>query len=199
MLTYLNKSETAIVVLHEIYGINQHIEDICLELSKDHMDVFAPNMLQSETVFNYNQEDLAYNNFSNCVGFKRAFNQVNSFLHNIRNQYNKIFVLGFSVGATIAWLCSKEPDLCNAVIGFYGSRIRDYLEVTPKCPVLLFFPTQEKSFNVSHLVELINAKDNVYVKQLYGQHGFANPSSPNYNKQSSYQAYKDMIIFMKKN
>lgn len=199
MLTYLNKSETAVVVLHEIYGLNQHIQDVCIDLSKYNMDVFAPNMLESETVFKYNQENLAYDNFFNCVGFERAFDQINTFLHNIRNRYNRIFVVGFSVGATIAWLCSKEPDLCNAVIGFYGSRIRDYLEITPQCPVLLFFPTKEKSFNVPDLVGLINTQNNVCAKQLYGQHGFANPSSPNYNKQSSYQAYKNMILFMNNN
>jgi len=199
MLTYLKKSETAVVVLHEVYGINQHIVDICLDLSKEHMDVFVPNMLESETVFNYNQENLAYNNFFNCIGFDGAFNQINTFLHNIRNRYNRIFVVGFSVGATIAWLCSKEQNLCNAVIGFYGSRIRDHLEINPKCPVLLFFPTQEKSFNVTDLVELIKAKNNVCVKQLNGQHGFANPAAPNYNKQSSNSAYKDMILFMKDN
>ena len=183
-------------MLHEIYGINQHIINICLDLSKEQVDVFAPNMLQSETMFNYDQENLAYDNFFNYVGFDRAFNQINTLLFNLRKRYNRIFVVGFSVGATIAWLCSKEQNLCNAVIGFYGSRIRDYLEVNPSCPVLLFFPTQEVSFNVSNLVGLINTKDMVFAKQLNGQHGFANPSSPNYNKQSSYQAYQDMILFM---
>ena len=75
MLTYLNESKTAVVVLHEIYGINQHIKDICLELSKNDFDVFAPNMLPTGKVFDYNQEDLAYNNFSQYIGFDRAFNR----------------------------------------------------------------------------------------------------------------------------
>lgn len=196
MLSYLKDSETAAVVLHEIYGINQHIKDVCMELSKEQMDVFAPNMLDSEIVFNYDQETAAYVNFYNNIGFDRAFTQISAFLRSIRNRYKRLFVVGFSVGATIAWLCSKELNLCNVVVGFYGSRIRDYHEINPLCPVLLFFPTHEKSFNISDLIGLVKAKDNVIIKQLYGRHGFADHYSPNYEKQSSQQAYKDMILFM---
>jgi len=196
MLTYLNESDTAVVVLHEIYGLNQHIQEVCIKLSGKKMDVFAPNMLEDETVYNYDQGNIAYDNFVNCVGFERAFNQINNFICSIRNKYKRIFVIGFSIGATIAWLCSKEPELCSGVVGFYGSRIRDYHEITPKCPVLLIFPTQEESFNVSGLLKLLNTKENVYVKQLYGRHGFADPLSPNYNRRSSYQAYKSMFLFI---
>ncbi|MBP1761443.1 MAG: DeoR family transcriptional regulator, partial [Firmicutes bacterium] len=112
MLTYLNESNTAVVVLHEIYGINQHIKDICWQLSGHGVDVFAPHMLQNETVFDDEQEDLAYNNFFQHIGFEKAFDQVNLFLRQIRDRYSRIFVVGFSVGATVAWLCSQEPELC---------------------------------------------------------------------------------------
>ena len=37
MLTYQNNSDTAIVVLHEIYGVNQHIRDVCERLRWSHV------------------------------------------------------------------------------------------------------------------------------------------------------------------
>ncbi|HEX3011415.1 MAG TPA: dienelactone hydrolase family protein [Syntrophomonadaceae bacterium] len=199
MLTYLNKSDTAILVLHEIYGINQHIKDMCLSLSRHGFDVFAPNMLQGGNIFDYDQEDVAYANFFDCIGFKKALGQVNVLLSQIRNNYKTIFVVGFSVGATIAWLCSETPDLCDGVIGFYGSRIRDYLKIEPKCPVLLIVAGKEKSFNISEFMEIMAAKKNVYVKQVSGSHGFTNPSSPYYDEHSAYQAYNDMILFINNN
>lgn len=197
MLTYLNESNTVVVVLHEIYGINQHIKDFCLQLSGLDFDVFAPNMLQIETVFDYEQEDLAYNNFFQHIGFEKAFGKVILFLHQIRKRYNRVIVVGFSTGATVAWLCSREPELCNAVVGFYGSRIRDYLDIEVRCPVLLFVPTEEKSFNVSDFINIVKMKESVLVKQLDGLHGFTNPSSPNFNKQSSDYAYKYMLQFIR--
>lgn len=199
MLTYSSESNTAVVVLHEIYGVNQHIKDICLQLSGHGFDVFAPNMLQTETVFDYEQEDLAYNIFFQHIGFKKAFDQVTLFLHQIRERYNRIIIVGFSVGATVAWLCSQEPELCNAIVGFYGSRIRDYLNIEVKRPVLLFVPTEENSFNVSDFINIVKMKESVLVKQLDGLHGFTNPSSPNFNQQSSDQAYKYMLQFIRNN
>jgi dienelactone hydrolase len=195
----LNESNTAVVVLHEIYGVNQHIKDICLQLSGHGFDVFAPNMLQDEIVFDYEQEDLAYNNFFQHIGFEKAFNQVNIFLHHIRNRYDKIFVVGFSAGATVAWLCSRDSELCNAIVGFYGSRIRDYLDTEVRCPVLLFVPTEEESFSISDFMAIVKMKESVVVKQLNGLHGFTNPSSPNFIKQSSDQAYKYMLQFIRNN
>ena len=197
LLTYLNGSETAVVVLHEIYGLNQHIEEFCLQLSKQQFDVFAPNLLQSEKAFAYEEEDLAYNNFFTFITFERALKQVTSFLQVIRSKYTRIFVIGFSVGATVAWLCSKEADLCDGVIGFYGSRIRDYLVMEPKCPVLLFVPAEEISFEVNDFTHSITNKSNVSVIQLNGLHGFADPFSPDYNKQSSDEAYKQLIHFLR--
>lgn len=103
-------------------------------------------------------------------------------IHEIRNEYNRIYVLGYSVGATTAWLCSEEK--CDGVIGYYGSRIRNYLETNPKCPVLLFFPQQEKSFNV-------------HAKKFAGNHGFADPYSINFCEESSTQSFESMMEFIK--
>jgi dienelactone hydrolase len=199
MLSYLNESNTAVVVLHEIYGINQHIKDICLQFSSYGFDVFAPNILQAGTVFDSDQEGLAYSNFFQNIGFEKAFEQVTLFLHQIRDRYAKVFVVGFSAGATVAWLCSQEPELCSAIVGFYGSRIRDYLDIEVNCPVLLFAPAKEESFNISDFMATAKVKSNVLVKQLDGLHGFTNPYSPNFNKQLTDSAYKYMLQFIKNN
>lgn len=198
MLTYLNNSETAVVVLHEIYGINQHITGVCERISAQELDVICPNMLVQNQLFNYNQQDLAYSNFINHIGFDQASHQIKNLLYDIRKQYKNVYLIGFSVGATVAWLCSKEQDLCDAVIGFYGSRIRDYLNFTPHCPVLLFFPTREKSFDVLKLTEILHQKAHTQVKILSGTHGFADPFAQNYQEASAQQAYEEMLCLIKR-
>ena len=189
MLTYIHHSDTVIVILHEIYGLNEHIMDVCERFSRYEMDVIAPNLMNGREPFSYDQETMAYHYFMNTVGFESALKQAKEVLHNVRRKYKKVYVLGYSVGATLAWLCS-QTGLCDVSIGFYGSRIRDYLEIKPKCPVLLFFPSEEKSFDVDELIPQLNNVSNIQVEKLPGEHGFANPFSPNYNEQSSIRAYK---------
>jgi len=69
MLIHKNNSDTLIIVLHEIYGINKHIINLCKNLSKYKYDIIAPNLLNAKIMFNYDQEVIAYNYFMNNIGF----------------------------------------------------------------------------------------------------------------------------------
>lgn len=195
MLIYNNNSDTVIVVLHEIYGLNGHITSMCKQLSEYKVDVIAPNLLNSQEPFGYEQEETAYRFFIANIGFASAADQVKEMLSQARRQYQKVYVLGYSIGATLAWLCS-ETGLCDLIAGFYGSRIRDYLLVKPNCPCLLFFPAAEQSFDVDTLIYDVSRIEKVYSKKLEGAHGFADPFSKKYNKKSSMKACVDIKSFI---
>lgn len=195
MLTYQNNSKTAIVVLHEIYGVNQHMRDVCGRLSNIGYDVMCPNLLDRDEPYNYEQEDMAYMNFVN-IGFNRVAENARSILRQLRNKYQTLYVIGYSVGATTAWLCGTEKGLVDAFVAYYGSRIRDYLDKQPQCPSLLLFPSEEMSFNVEELICKLSEKGNVDVRKYDGIHGFADPQNKNYSKLSSEQAFDDTINFL---
>lgn len=196
MLTYKNNSDTVVIVLHEIYGINDHIMNICNQLSKRKYDIIVPNLLQDRIKFSYDQEEAAYNYFVENIGFESAMKQIKQILYDVRLQYAKIYVLGYSIGATLAWLCS-QTKLCDLVVGFYGSRIRDYLTVIPQCPALLLFPTEEKAFAVDDLIKKLSEIKGVIIKKINGKHGFADPFSKKYNNKSAFIATKEVLFFVK--
>lgn len=198
MLEESKHADTVIIVLHEIYGVNCHIRQVCNQIAHYEMDSIAPNLLRDRGPFNYDQEALAYDFFMKSVGFENAFKQVTEVLRKARTNYKKVYVLGYSVGATLAWRCSAT-GMCDAIVGFYGSRIRDSLEIMPACPVLLFFPTQEKAFAVDGLIAQLSNYETVQVKKIVGQHGFADPFSPNYNKEAARKACKEILSFAKPN
>jgi len=192
-----NNSDSVIIVLHEIYGINQHIQMVCEKFSNNGYDIICPNLIELAEPFNYDLEEEAYKYFINNIGFYSAVQQVKQVIIKAKKQYRNIYLLGYSVGATIAWLCSGEENICNGIIGYYGSRIRDYMNINPKCPVLLIFPTEENSFNVEELVNCLE-KRNINVYMLNGKHGFSNPFSKNYCAHSFEKAEKLVDSFLKK-
>jgi Dienelactone hydrolase and related enzymes len=193
----IDNSDSVIIVLHEIYGINQHIQMVCEKFSMNGYDIICPNLIDLTQPFNYDLEEEAYKHFMNNIGFDSAVQQVKQVIIQSKKQYKNIYLLGYSVGATIAWLCSGEENMCNGIIGYYGSRIRDYMNITPKCPVLLIFPTEEKSFNVEELVNSLE-KRNINVYMLNGKHGFSNPFSKNYSVQSFEKTEKLVDSFLMK-
>jgi len=187
------KSDTLIIVVHEIYGINQHMKNICQSLSEKGFDVICPNLLRQEAAFDYSQEEAAYLNFMENIGFTNASDKIKSVLLNNKDKYKKVYIIGFSIGATFAWLCSQEECL-DGIVGYYGSRIRNYIEIDPLCPTMLFFPEKEQSFNIDEFISSLEEK-NIKIHKFNGQHGFSDPYSPKYNVKSAQLAFGKMVDF----
>jgi len=191
----INNSDSVIIVLHEIYGINQHIRMVCEKFSMNGYDIICPNLIQMNQPFSYDLQEEAYEHFMSNIGFHSAVQQVKQLIIQAKQEYKYVYLLGYSIGATIAWLCSGEDNMCNGIIGYYGSRIRDYINITPKCPVLLIFPTEESSFNVQELVDSLE-KWGIDVYILGGKHGFSDPFSKNYCAQSYEKAERLVDNFL---
>ncbi|HHT7239456.1 MULTISPECIES: dienelactone hydrolase family protein [Bacillus] len=193
------KKKLALVSVHEIYGVNDHMHHVIDHFTTSHIDVFCPNLLQLQSAFHYSDEEKAYQHFMNQIGFDNGKKQIEEFVTNLSNSYTHIGLIGFSVGATIAWLCSNNPRI-DFIIGCYSSRIRDYVHMKPTCATLLIFPEKEVSFSVSSLTKTLQQQDNplLEIKQLQGEHGFLNPYTEKYNKESTKQAYKIIDSFLVK-
>ncbi|MBG9446120.1 dienelactone hydrolase family protein [Cytobacillus firmus] len=192
--SYDSNSNSLILVIHEIYGINQHIKSFCELLNKQNFEVICPNLLEREKPFDYSQEEAAYHHFMEHVGFNRAARKIKDLLLDIKDEYETIYIIGFSIGATVAWLCSEE-DCVDGIVGYYGSRIRDYLELTPRSPAILFFPQEEQSFNVDELVGTLKKKK-IKAYKFTGKHGFSDPYSSRYDAKSEQEAFSKTLEFL---
>jgi len=188
----MERKERAVIVLHEIYGINQHIKSVCEHYLAAGYDVLCPNFGKSEEYFDYCREEEAYQYFVDYIGFSSVTCEVKRILLKAQRDYKQVFLIGFSVGATAAWICSSLGSLVDGVICYYGSRIRDYLNIIPKCPVLLICANEEKSYNVSDMTSALERREYVRIYVLNGKHGFCNPFCKEYNEQSAHIA-QDLV------
>ena len=67
---------------------------------------------------------------------------------------------------------------------------------TPKCPILLIFAKEEKSFDVSELSCALRQKQLVDAHVLIGKHGFSDPFSKSFNEQSQQIAQNLVDTFL---
>ena len=187
------KAKQAVVILHEIYGLNNFIEELCRSYQQKGYAVFAPNLLKRETAFAYEQEAEAYTYFNQQVGFK-IFKQVERLINELKEEYEQVIVLGLSIGATLAWLCCENSN-CTAVVCFYGSRIRDYLYLQPVCPALVLFASEDL-FEVDKVMELLSGKANLESKKITGRHGFMDSYGKNFSFTANLEAQKCVELFL---
>lgn len=190
-----SKSKTAIVILHEIYGINNHILSMGKKFEDEGYDVYCIDLLDNRT-FDYKEAEEAYSYFMDTIGFNKAKSKVLDYIYSIRGYYEKIFLIGYSIGATVAWLCSEEQGLISGAACYYGSRIRDYISIEPKVETVLFFPLKEKGFDVEALIDKIKEKEMVRIYKFDGLHGFADPYSRYYSKKEKELSEKALNEFL---
>ncbi|PEI93821.1 hypothetical protein CN679_06400 [Bacillus pseudomycoides] len=193
------KNKVALIVVHEIYGINQHMQDVISRFSSPQIDIFCPSLLQLDAPFHYNDAKKAYLHFMQNVGFQHGKEKIEEMIQTLAKDYPYIGLIGFSIGATISWLCSNNPKV-TFIIGCYGSRIRDYSYIIPTCPTLVIFPETELNCSISSLIATLQRQNNpfLHIQQFPGNHGFLDPYTTNYNEQSTKQAYEMIDSFLLK-
>lgn len=189
-------SEKAVVIIPEIYGINQYIKDWVGFFKHQGYEPFCVDLSGQDHVYGYSESNEAYRDFMVEVGFDR-YKEIAVDLKKLKDHYKKIIVFGSSVGATIAWRLT-ENRCCDGMIGYYGSRIRDYLDVSPVCPCLLVFAEQEESFAVQSIIPKLNQAEKVETLVLPGKHGFADPYGKNFHKQSGNKGLDMVKYFLRK-
>lgn len=192
------KDRIAIILIHEIYGVNSHIKNMKVFLEKLGASVYTPNLLDIEKPFPYSEEEKAYSHFMQNVGFEKGTRHIEQLIDQLNEQYDQVGIIGFSVGATIAWFCSIHHEISFAVC-CYGSRIRSYTSIEPECPVLLIFPEKEESFDLDDLIENLKQKrnENIKMQRFSGSHGFIDPYSDKYAALAAEKALRliDEFIF----
>nr|WP_285855886.1 dienelactone hydrolase family protein [Bacillus pumilus] len=196
---HISKQKPVMILIHEIYGINDHMKSVIYHFDKAGFEVYCPHLLGKVKNFPYVSENEAYDYFMNKVDFDESVKIVLNVAKELKtkNALRDIFLIGFSVGATIAWRCSQYDKLFTGVIGFYGSRIRDYVHLAPACKTILFFPKIEASFNPLEIAEILKKKDNLCVRIVEGKHGFADPYSTAFHAESKNSCFQDIDDFIK--
>ncbi|WP_174507768.1 dienelactone hydrolase family protein [Klebsiella oxytoca] len=171
-------SSKAIILLHEIYGINNHINRTCAQWKKIGFEVYTPKLYPHSNAFDYSQQETAYQHFMTMSGFNSA--KIENLMYELKKKHKTLLVVGYSVGATLAWLAARS-GYCDGVICYYGSRIRDYCDIAPPCPTLVLIARHEKSFNTIAMKQQLQILPNVYCTLFDASHGFCDADSPSFD------------------
>ena len=159
-----------IIIIHEIYGITENLLLLKEKFEMRGFSVIMPS-LYKDNYQGVNEQD-SYNRFYSEVGIEKGYRIIDSLI--AENSDTEIYLIGFSVGAAIAWLHSTNNAI-KSVIGIYGSRIRDYLDLKPAVDTYLYF-CEEKTFDIKSVINELKNKDKVKISLLSGNHGFYNSS-----------------------
>lgn len=137
-----------ILLIQEIFGVNQHIRDVADQYASDGFVVLAPDVF-------WRQEaglDLGYDE----AGFQKGFGLMQSMdfskavddlcaaanaLKSRSEVSGKVASLGFCMGGMLSYLVGTTPGAVDASVCYYGGGIHTALDRAPnaKVPMLMHF------------------------------------------------------------
>jgi len=157
------QSGAALVILQEIFGVNHHIRSVADTYAREGFYTLAP------ALFDRVQQgvDLDYSpaSIQTALGLLSRSEQnavlkdIDASIVHARRQVGsgKVGVVGYCLGGSYAWLSATrlKPD---AAIGYYGSKVLEFIAETPVCPVMLHFGNQDQHIPVSDVEKIKQAR-----------------------------------------
>lgn len=211
-----------LILIHEIFGVNDHIRDLARKFAKHGLRVYAPDLLARSELFPANEADRDNLDVMRQAWLSIEDSQILSDLDILfthiqaqNNSNGKIGSMGFCMGGAISLLLGCHEPKLAFVIDFYG-RIRygftsktkpkdpiDYL-VPLKAPLLGLFAGKDELITADHIEEFSERLQKLgksYQLKVYenASHAFFNDRRPHYDREASEDAWQLVLAFIKKN
>tara|TARA_B100001142_G_scaffold293316_1_gene312824 strand:- start:1629 stop:2303 length:675 start_codon:yes stop_codon:yes gene_type:complete len=189
-----NNNQSALVVLQEIFGVNEHIKSVCDRIASDGFTCISPALFdrkEAKVALNYHAKDIEKGRELRAeVGWDLAMLDINASIDFLRNKgFEKIGVIGYCWGGSLAFLAASRCNI-NASVGYYGGQIMEFIEELPKCPLMLHFGAEDASIPITNVQSISNKHPNIltYIYKNAG-HGFNCDQRADFNQIASRQAY----------
>ena len=178
------------MLVQEIFGVTDHIRELCDDYAGDGYEVLAPALFDREHPgfeADYTGDGLAAAVRAGARGPPlRAVAGGRADLHRRARAAGPVFVVGYCYGGSVAWFAATQLTGVAAASGYYGSLIPGAADEEPKVPVILHFGRYDHGIPMEG-VEQVIAKDwpNAAVHVYDAGHGFNSDRRKDYHEPSA--------------
>ncbi|WP_423919500.1 dienelactone hydrolase family protein [Candidatus Poriferisodalis sp.] len=167
-----------VVVVQEIFGVNDHIRSVADGYAADGYVAVAPALFDRVR----GGVELRYDAEGIDVGRKIAFEDLTvdqvmadiSAAADCASDGGKVGVVGYCWGGSMCYVASaRMSDEIAAVSGYYGGQIMPHLEERPEAPLLLHFGSEDKGIPLESVRAIDERWSHIAVHIYDGaDHGF---------------------------
>lgn len=179
--------KASLIILQEIFGINTHIQEVCLHYAGKGYHVIAPSL------FDRSQKDIALNYDADGVAQGRAHKEaVDAFAEQDILVCLKMFsndapraIIGYCWGGSLAWRMACRHDAIDAAISYYGGELPALMNEKPRCRVQTHFGEEDATIPMDGVHQFIAAHPDLEHYIYRAGHGFNCDHRAQYNEEAS--------------
>ena len=180
-----------VIVIQEIFGIDQYVRADVARWAKMGYEAIAPSLYdRREPGFTAGHDpDGLKAGIAHAMGtpIDQALGDIAAARDFLKAHGDKVCVVGYCYGGSLAWLSSARVDGIAAASSYYGSMVKANAQLTPACPVIVHLGRTDPGINADEVAEALseaNPKVPVYIYEAAG-HGFNNESPERYNAEAA--------------
>ncbi|MFU8816163.1 MAG: dienelactone hydrolase family protein [Pseudomonadales bacterium] len=188
-----------VVVIQEIFGVNDHIRQVADRYAEQGYVAIAPQIfdrVERGVELGYQQADMG-------KGIELAFQQLD---HNLALQdvqaaidaaavHGGVGVVGYCFGGLLAWRAACDSSGLGAAVAYYGGGIAAEADKQPKCPVMMHFGENDAHIPLSDVNKVKAAQPQAQVYVYPADHGFNCDHRASYHEQSAQLAEQRTLAF----
>jgi carboxymethylenebutenolidase len=175
-----------LVLIQEIFGVTDHIRELCDGFAADGYEVIAPSFydrLESGFEAGYEPDDVAKGvRYSQETPWDQVAGDLQAAIDALTPP---VYVTGFCWGGAATWLAACRCDGVAAASAFYGRRISELVGETPRCPTILHFGKADASIPMEKVEEIRDRHPELPVYVYDAGHGFVSDRRKDYDPDSA--------------
>lgn len=172
-----------LVLIQEIFGVTDHIRELCDGYAEDGYEVIAPSFFdRAETGFaaGYDKAGVAKGiEYSQAAPWDQVAGDIQAAIDALDGP---VFAVGYCWGGSAAWLAAVRCKGLAAVSSYYGRRIPELIDEQPKSPTILHFGRSDPTIPPDVVEAITEAHPDVPAYIYEAGHGFAS------NRRADYEA-----------
>ena len=175
-----------LVLIHEIFGVTDHIRDLADRFAEDGYETLAPSLFDRERPGFSAGYDGAGVNEGRRVSEAAPWDEVAGDLTvAIGALAGPVFAVGYCWGGSAAWLAACRCPGLAAASAYYGRRIPELVEETPMCPVILHFGRKDASIPLPVVDAIAERHPDIPVHLYQAGHGFASDRGADFDAEAA--------------
>lgn len=190
-----------IVLVQEIFGVNNHIRNMCAKFAQQGYRVAAPALF--DRIERGIELGYAGDDFQRALGLMKQLS-FDTALLDVGAAAGLLpegprGIVGYCYGGSVAFLAAGRPGLVKAAVGWYGGAITRVRDTRLLCPVQLHFGAFDKAIPLSDvdLIREAQPQAEIYVYQN-AEHGFGCDERATYNAEAAALAQARTDEFFRK-
>jgi carboxymethylenebutenolidase len=193
------KPKGGIVVIQEIFGVNDHMRRVVDGFAEQGYTAIAPSFFDHiETGVELGYDEDGFKKGQQLIkelGLERAVEDVGSAAEAIASA-GRIGTVGYCWGGTVALLAALRLGLPS--VSYYGARNVPFLHEQPKAPVMFHFGEKDKNITPEMVQKHRELLPQMETFTYPADHGFNRDVGPQYDEASAKLALERTLGFFQR-